>query len=63
MTISVNKGSGNLTEWPIFKQLEQDEENLTPRRRLKKSRQKMRPAFDTLQHATYIALLTTAFGK
>ena len=30
MTISVNKGSGNLTEWPIFKQLEQDEENLTP---------------------------------
>ncbi|WP_066807637.1 hypothetical protein [Sphingomonas asaccharolytica] len=28
--IDCNKGSGNLTEWPIFKQLKQDEENVTP---------------------------------
>jgi len=28
--IDCNKGSGNLTEWPIFKLLNQDEENLTP---------------------------------
>jgi hypothetical protein len=28
--INCNKGSGNMTEWPIFKQLKQDEENLTP---------------------------------
>jgi hypothetical protein len=28
--IDCNKGSGNLTEWPIFKLLKQDEENLTP---------------------------------
>jgi hypothetical protein len=28
--IDCNKGSGNLTEWPIFKRLKQDEENLTP---------------------------------
>jgi hypothetical protein len=28
--IGCNKGSGNLTEWPIFKQLKQDEENVTP---------------------------------
>jgi hypothetical protein len=28
--INCNKGSGNLTEWPVFKRLKQDEENLTP---------------------------------
>jgi hypothetical protein len=28
--IDCNKGSGNLTEWPIFKQLKLDEENVTP---------------------------------
>jgi hypothetical protein len=28
--INCNNGSGNLTEWPIFKRLKQDEENLTP---------------------------------
>jgi hypothetical protein len=28
--INCNKGSGNLTEWPIFKQLKLDEENVTP---------------------------------
>ena len=28
--IGCNKGNGNLTEWPIFKLLKQDEENLTP---------------------------------
>jgi hypothetical protein len=28
--IDCNKGSGNLTEWPIFKLLKQDDENLTP---------------------------------
>ena len=28
--IDCNKGSGNLTEWPIFKQLKQDDEKLTP---------------------------------
>ena len=28
--IDCNKGSGNLIEWPIFKRLKQDEENLTP---------------------------------
>jgi hypothetical protein len=28
--IDCNKGSGNLIEWPIFKQLKQDEENVTP---------------------------------
>ena len=28
--IDCDKGSGNLTEWPIFKRLKQDEENATP---------------------------------
>ena len=28
--IDCSKGSGNLTEWPIFKRLKQDDENLTP---------------------------------
>lgn len=28
--IDCNKGSGNLTEWPIFKRLKQDEDNVTP---------------------------------
>jgi hypothetical protein len=28
--VNCNKGSGNLTERPIFKRLKQDEENLTP---------------------------------
>jgi hypothetical protein len=28
--IQCNKGSGNLTEWPIFKLLKQDDGNLTP---------------------------------
>jgi hypothetical protein len=28
--IDCNKSSGNLTEWPIFKRLKQDKENVTP---------------------------------
>ena len=28
--IDCDKGSGNLTEWPIFKLVKQDEENVTP---------------------------------
>jgi len=41
----------------------QDEENVTVRDASISAPKKCGGAFDTLQHATYIAHLTTAFGK